>query len=131
MNRPLIGFYSGIIGLSFFLSDGFPAIVRAAENPPEIFEIVVTAPRLTVQETVQPFRRGRVSMSYAVSYADLDLADPEERTELEERVRETAAEICELLTERYSDGRSGLTSCTREALRDAMEQVRVAIAAAH
>jgi UrcA family protein len=122
--------WAGVFGICLvLLLPGVPVDTRAAEEPPEIFEIVVTAPRVTVQENRRPLRGDQVSMSYAVSYADLDLTEPDGRSELEERVRETAEDICEFLTERYSVGRSS-ASCTREALRDAMEQVREAVEAA-
>jgi len=124
---------SGLFGVCMFLfSFVVPINAQEREGATEIFEIVVTAPRVTVQETRRPLRGGaRVAMSYAVRYADLDLTASADRSELEDRVREAAEEICELLAERYGGGRYSAASCQREALRGAMEQVREAVAAAN
>lgn len=97
-------------------------------GPP--YEILVTAPRMEVQEErLRGGQGARVSMSYAVRFADLNLRTESGRLELEERVREAATEICTFLAERYSSGAASSvrTRCTRAALENAMEQVQVAI----
>jgi len=132
MKMQSIMFASAVFCTSLVLmSTHTPATAQETAAMPEIFEIVVTAPRVTVEESRRPTAgRAEVSMSYAVGYADLDLTRAENRTELEERVQEAAVEICEFLSERYGGTRSSTAACTRQALRDAMIQVEQAIAAA-
>lgn len=108
-----------------------PALSQQQQSGGEIFEIVVTSPRVQVQETHNRMGRGaRVSMSYTVGFADLDLSTQSGRVELEGRVREAATEMCLLLAERYAADRTDATRCTRQAVDDAMPQVQAAIAAA-
>ena len=128
---------SAILGIILVtLSGPGPARAQPSEGSAVIYEIIVTAPRQAVRETRRPLAGGaEVSMSYSVGFADLDLTRSDHRTELEERVREAAEEICELLVERYSDRRRGperrrsTEACTSEALRDALTQVEAAVAA--
>lgn len=118
-----------VISASALLSTAsLPALAQDTGSTMEIYEIIVTAPRVQVQETRRPMGGSAVSMSYAVGYADLDLSRTENRTELEARVREAAEEICLLLSERYASG-AGTAACVRQAMRDAMPQVERAIAA--
>lgn len=133
MKKSSVLFVSAVIGACLVLlslPDPLSAQEAGAASDAPIYEIVVTAPRMTVQETRRPMGGARVSMDYIVGFADLDLTRQSDRTELEERVREAAQEICELLTERYPGSQVSATACTREALRGAMARVREAIAAA-
>ena len=113
-----------------FFSRVDPLLAQEPQRATEIFEIIVTAPRVAVHQTSRPMGAAGVSMSYAVGYADLDLTRQDGRTELEERVRVAAEEICEFLTERYPSSQTSAAYCTRQALRDAMQRVQQAITAA-
>ncbi len=133
MKKFLVILTSAVIGagLVFLFSvEPAPAYAQQAAAEAPIFEIVVTAQKMRVQETQRPMGDARVSMNYIVGYADLDLTRPEDRVELEERVRVAAEEICELLAERYPGSQTSAASCTRQALRDALARVAEAIAAA-
>lgn len=121
--------------MALFLASALVAVPSTAQEPEEWsgdpFEIVVTAPRIEIRETRRPGARGsRVSASYTVNFADLDLTSESDRVELEERVNEAANEICLLLTERYDEPRATAARCEREAIDDAMSQVQTAIEAA-
>lgn len=108
-----------------------PVLSQQQESSGPIFEIVVTSPRVEVLETRIPMGQGsRVSMSYTVGFADLNLTTESGRGELESRVREAAAEICLALSERYAGSRAGTERCTRQSIDDAMSQVSAAIEAA-
>jgi UrcA family protein len=123
--------WSGIIGFCLFLSS-FGASVNAQQEEADVEEILVIAPRVIIDDTERTIIRGggRVSMSYGVSYADLDLTQPDDRAELEGRVQEAAAQICEILAERFSAGRVTAADCRRQAQSDAMAKVNEVIAAA-
>ena len=96
-----------------------------------VFEIVVTSPRVEVKETRIPMGlSSRVTMSYTVGFADLNLSTESGRGELEGRVNEAATEICLALSERYGESRAQTERCTKQAVDDAMSQVRAAIEAA-
>jgi UrcA family protein len=69
------------------------------------------------------------TLSRAVSYRDLDITTEAGQAELKRRVNDTASELCEQLDE--SDTSSVVVpSCKDAAVRDAMEQTRIHIAAA-
>lgn len=65
------------------------------------------------------------TMSYAVSYRDIDLRSGAGQKELNRRVRVTAQYVCEKLGDRGVDNH-----CYRKAVSDASPKVRDAIAAA-
>lgn len=105
-----------------------PVSAQQQERTDETFEIEVIAPSLEVQESQTPWGGGsRVSMSQAVRFSDLDLGTARGRGELEERVSETANEICGLLADRYPEALTQVPRCTQEAIDDAMSQVQAAI----
>ncbi len=79
--------------------------------------------------TVIGHYRDRADISQAVSYADLDLTRKADVMELRHRVAFTARDLCRQLGE--SDvGDSIAPSCQTAAVRDAMKQVRSAVALA-
>lgn len=124
--------WSGIIGLCLLFLSGTASVNAQEGEEADVEEILVTAPRVTVDESQRTTIRGggRVSMSYGVGYADLDLTRADDRAELEQRVQDAAAQICELLAERYSAGPFTAGQCTREAQNEAMARVRQAVEAA-
>lgn len=68
-------------------------------------------------------------MSQTVSFEDLNLDTTSGRNELEERVSETANEICLLLADRYPGTITQVPRCTQQAIDDAMSQVQAAVEA--
>ena len=116
------------------------ALVPAATEPvpasdPEADEVVdrirVVAPRVT--------RTSRGSGRYEVTtaersdyvyYGDLDLARTADLFELQDRIREMATEVCELLTERFPRGSPSTATCIQRAIDDASPLVDAAARAA-
>lgn len=84
----------------------------------------------TIDELIITGRLGPnvTSLSERVSYADLDLTIPDHQETLKLRVRDTADRLCTLLGERDSGASGLLPTCKQDAVRDAMKQVRFAIA---
>ena len=72
--------------------------------------------------------RGAQSLSETVSYADLDLTQPRQRAILTARVNDAAGRVCDRLNEtRPGAGNLG-HSCQEVAVRNASDQVRLAVA---
>ena len=86
---------SGLLGFAS------PAYAQAAADEQE--QVTVTAPPYTIHRTHGPQRQyrllvpERVSVSQAVSYADLDLSKPADAAEFKRRIEETARQVCEVL----------------------------------
>jgi UrcA family protein len=71
------------------------------------------------------------TLSEAVSYSDLDLTYADDRAVLRHRVNDTARRLCrELNSDDASFGNLG-RSCQDIAVRDAMRQMKVAVAEAY
>lgn len=103
------------------------AIVHATEP---LGEVVVKASR-TAEERVAQTSFGvpvyEVSMSYRVSYADLDLRTQAGVNELETRVAKAAKEACAAIDRQYSKSEPRGAACTKAALDEAKSQVQDAI----
>ena len=79
----------------------------------------------------RPFTPDQVlSITRHVSYADLDLTSHAGALELESRIDSTAQSICQKLDRLDRPSPSAEGACVRDAVRDAMMQAHVAIAAA-
>ena len=65
-----------------------------------------------------------VSVSRAVAYDDLDLTSPDGQATLETRVKQTANDVCKELDKRYPASMSENKTCVREAVTEAMVQVK-------
>ena len=85
-----------------------------------------TIEQLTV--TGHALRNERMSISRAVSFADLDLTRAADRRMLRMRISDTAGDICEELNEPPPSAANLGRSCQDIARRNAMDQVRVAVA---
>jgi UrcA family protein len=91
-----------------------------------------------VQETTEYSDDGipveRYKAERAVSYANLDLSRTSDATELQERVKQAAKDVCKELDTAepldVSDDPNDNTTCVRDATAGAMSQVKAAIAAA-
>jgi UrcA family protein len=85
-----------------------------------------TVEELTV--TGHALRNAPQSLSETVSYADLDLTQARQRAILSQRVNAAAGRVCDQLNEpRPSAGNLG-HSCQEIAVRNASDQVRLAVA---
>ena len=111
-----------------------PAIAQqAAEEIME--EIVVEAPivRRQVGRTAIGAKIEVIELKRRVGYADLDLSKDADVAKLKARIKTTAKESCEQLSDMFpldpSDRRE-IQSCTDQAVDGAEEQVQAAIAAA-
>jgi UrcA family protein len=92
--------------------------------------LAVPAAAQTVEEltvTGHALRNTPQSLSETVSYADLDLTIPKHRAILRQRVSDAAGRVCDRLDEpRPGAGNLG-HSCQEVAVRNASDQVRMAI----
>jgi UrcA family protein len=103
--------------------------VSVAQQTPEV---IVEAPH--VEMTTQAGAMGRkmpaMSISYRVSYGDLNLATHSGAVELEKRIKESATRACEQLRKLYPDTTEGNPPCVEGAVKAAMANANKAIAAA-
>jgi UrcA family protein len=123
-----------------FVSANSPAVAQAAPASPEVTEeIIVRGPYIVRREPLAARNRYGltnpeiISVSRAVSYADIDLSKGPGANELEKRIRDTANDVCQELNRRYP--RSGIyiyvsTDCVKSATDDAMAVAKQVIAAA-
>ena len=98
----------------------------------QIPEVIVEAPH--VEMTTQTGAMGRqmpaMSISYRVSYADLNLATHSGAVELEKRIKESATKACEQLRKLYPETTEGNPSCVEGAVKTAMAHANKAIVVA-
>jgi UrcA family protein len=80
--------------------------------------------------TGHALRGQQMSKSRAVSFADLDLTRPADRRMLRMRVTNTAGDLCQELNEPAPSASNLGRSCQEIATRNAMVDVKVAVAAA-
>jgi len=108
--------------------------IAAAQN---MEEIKVTASREVETKTIgmdtstgwlRPMVQ--VSLSSAVSYADLDLTSQAGASELEKRVNDTAKAVCKELRGKYPDATPSEADCAKAAANKAMVNVHKVEAAA-
>ena len=71
-----------------------------------------------------------VSLSYKVSYADLDLATSAGAKALEERVKAASLDACKEITRLYPNASPDDTACAKKAAKEAMVKVSELVAAA-
>ena len=92
-----------------------------------IEEIRVEGPRRVTRESL-PFGQGeQVSLSYNVSFADLDLRQNSDVREFEKRIETAADEICTQLEELFPLGSPSKRDCARSATDKAMADARTVI----
>lgn len=97
-------------------------------------EVIVVAPRIMQTKIRQRTPYGvahydLMTLTHRLSYADLDLSRPKDVKTLERRIRATANQLClRLANAPPAQPRSMV--CVHQAVHTAMEQARVAIAAA-
>ncbi len=71
-----------------------------------------------------------ISLSYRVTYADLDLATTDGAAKLEKRVQDAAMAACKEISKMYPLATPDDMACARKAAADAMVKVKEAVAAA-
>jgi UrcA family protein len=71
-----------------------------------------------------------ISLSYRVSYADLDLGTKAGAAALEKRVQTAAAAACKEVRRVYPESEPGDSACAKNAVDEAMVRVREVVAAA-
>ncbi|HWA90610.1 MAG TPA: UrcA family protein [Rhizomicrobium sp.] len=98
---------------------------QSYNNGPETIEVI--APRFNFERRPVGAPPGRLSLSQAVSYNDLDLRTRSGAHELRMRVRDTAQEVCARLAEEYPVKQAPGTNCYKTALDDAMARADTAI----
>jgi UrcA family protein len=103
------------------------AAVHAAEP---LGQVTVTASR-SAEERVAQTSFGvpvyEVSMSYRVSYSDLDLRTQAGVSELEARVAKAAKEACAAIDRQYAKSEPRGAACAKAAVDEAMSQIEEAI----
>lgn len=125
MTAGILSFGATSAALVIALAGASTAVGAQSEEATPLLEgITVTAPRV-VHKKVQTGRREWVTeLSARVSYADLDLAKPEDQKTMEGRVAEAATRICQQLSGVYPDAKPSVEVCTQRAIDGAMAQVR-------
>ena len=115
---------SGLSGLS----GAWTAIAQEIPTTQQIIEeIRVEGPRRVTRESL-PFGQGeQVSLSYNVSFADLDLRQNSDVREFEKRIETAADEICTQLEELFPLGSPSKRDCARSATHKAMADARTVI----
>lgn len=107
--------------------------VCAGAGAQQIEGVDVSASRI-VKEQVGTSRLqapiNAVSLSYRVSYADLDLGTKDGAAAFEKRVNEAALAACRQITQLYPDATPDDSACARRAVDEAMPAVRKAVEAA-
>jgi UrcA family protein len=71
-----------------------------------------------------------ISLSYRVSYSDLDLSTKAGAAALEKRVQAAAATACKEVRRVYPEAEPGGSACAKQAVDEAMVKVREVVAAA-
>jgi len=117
---------------------GAPAFAQrgdsARQSDDALEQITVVAPRVMRTQVRErtPYGVARydvMTLTHHISYADLDLAQPDGAKALQRRIRATANELCgQLANAPPAEPRS--MECVNNAVKSAMKQARAAIAAA-
>jgi UrcA family protein len=110
-----------------------PAIAQQVTE--EMEEIVVEAPivRRQVGRSASGVKIEVIELRRRLSYADLDLSQHVDVTELKTRIETTAKQSCEQLSDMFPlnpSDRGEVHRCTNQAVDGTEEQVQAAIAAA-
>ncbi len=99
----------------------------------EVEGVIVTGSRM-VKENIGRSPSGvpisEISLSYKVSYADLDLGSTEGKVALEKRINDAARAACKEISRLHPGAKPDDAGCTKAAVDEAMIRVREAIAAA-
>jgi UrcA family protein len=89
--------------------------------------VYVTVPRFRGEQTPLNAPPGKVSLSTAVRYDDIDLRTRQGARKLRLRVRDAARDMCARLYDAYPFQQATGTSCYKTALEDALVHANEAI----
>jgi len=113
-------------------------VAVAKETGDQAEEIVVVGAPIQRNRKVERGTYGNdvevIELMRQVSYADLDLTKYADVKEIESRIEATARESCEQLSEMFRldmPKKEEVANCTKTAVMEAKEKLRVAIAAAN
>jgi len=109
------------------------ALASGAVLSQDLSPVTVTASRISserVGQTSSGVPVYEVSMTYRVSYEDLDLGTSEGATALEDRVRAAARDACAEIDRQYPKAEPSGPVCVTKAVEEAMVDVGKAVAAA-
>src|ERR1700690_28635 len=98
---------------------GPPPGYRGGQGSPDE-NVYVTAPRFRGEQTPLNAPPGKVSLSTAVRYDDIDLRTRQGAHEFRLRVRDAARDMCAQLYDAYPFQQATGTSCYKTALQDAL-----------
>jgi UrcA family protein len=108
---------------------------RAQDSTGVQEEVTVVAPRTVTREAAHgsqgATRDELISVTYRISYDDLDLSMHADVLELQKRIDETAQEACDLLSKRYPLGEPSTSVCVKQAIEKAKAQANEAVLAAN
>jgi UrcA family protein len=114
---------------------GLVSMSQAAIADEGIDEIIVKAPVVQhqVDRTANGIKIDVIEVTAAVSFADLDLSKNADVQELMARIKDSANESCEELSEMFplDMDRSAIQDCAIETSADTQRQLRAAIDAAN
>jgi UrcA family protein len=95
-------------------------------------QVIVEAPHIekSIQTGLVGQRKEVLSIVYKVDYSDLNLATHSGAVELQNRIKNSAAEACQQLAKLFPDTADGDMPCVQGAVKSAMVQANKFIAAA-
>jgi len=125
MNRYQVSKHFGVTVIAGCLALG--AGVATAKDTPAaaVREDAPTTFKLVKDSPVEYYALAR-----HVSYQDLDLSTPAGNAALRQRIAANATAVCTRLSELYPNVFTSLRRCEKDAVQDAMIQVRAAVARA-
>lgn len=96
-----------------------------SNGPSEQIEVI--APRYRAEQRPVNAPPGKLSLSVAVHFGDLDLRTREGAHELRARVRDAARDVCDQLRDAYPVKQQPGTNCYKDAVDNAMARADSAI----
>jgi UrcA family protein len=117
--------------LAAVTATGAPVAAQPIETrPPDNVVVVDEMTSEIITVTGHELNRRPYSLSEVVSVRDLDLARPNDQAVMRMRIAVAARDVCDKLNEQRPSAANLGRSCETVAIRNAMPQVRVAMAAA-
>jgi len=107
-------------------------LVGATSLAQQMSQVIVEVPRVEKSTQTGPTgqRRETLSIVYKVDYSDLNLATHSGAVELQNRIKDSAAQACQQLAKLFPETTEGDTPCVQGAVKSAMVQANKFIAAA-
>lgn len=128
-----IGFVSALFIFAAIPVAAQPAAEAAAEPTVEPTEEITVFAPFVVRSTSTRGGVSTITMSRAINFHDLNLANDGDVTALKQRVNDTARAICRQLDRRFSGGRWQRTpqdrDCVQNASNSALAEVDMVVAA--